>query len=72
VNGVIPGGAAEAAGVVPGDRVLAVDGAPVASIGLAGAISRIRGAEGTPVRITLRRADGTQVELVVVRRRMRT
>jgi hypothetical protein len=72
VKEVIAGGAAAEAGVVAGDHLLAVDGAKVAEVGLAGAVARIRGAEGTSVRITLRRGDGSTVELVITRRRIRT
>jgi hypothetical protein len=57
VERMIDGGGAAAAGVQIGDHVTAVDGADVATLGLDGAIARIRGAAGTFVRITLRRDD---------------
>jgi predicted metalloprotease with PDZ domain len=64
---VIPGGGAEAAGIVVGDQVVAVDGAPVSAIGLDGAIARIRGNPGTTVVVTLRRA-GQMIPVTVERR----
>lgn len=70
VDGVIAGGGAEAAGIVQGDQIIAVDGIPVTKIGLDGAISRIRGAEGTTISITLRR-DGKPVVIVATRKKLR-
>lgn len=67
VTGVIPGGGAEAAGVAVGDRVLAVEGAPVTTIGLDGAIERIRGTAGTSVRVVIDRA-GASRELAIERK----
>jgi hypothetical protein len=71
VEGVVPGGGAEAAGIVAGDRITAVEGTPVADIGLDGAISRIRGTPGTRVRITLTRDTGP-LELEIERRAIRS
>lgn len=70
VDRVIAGSGAEAAGIVVGDQVIAVDGSPVAPLGVDGAVARIRGAAGTTVAITLRRGDQT-VQLVVQRRKIR-
>jgi RNA polymerase sigma factor (sigma-70 family) len=69
VDRVIAGSGAEAAGIVAGDHVIAVDGAPVAPLGVDGAVAKIRGAAGTTVAITLRRGDQT-VQLVVQRRKL--
>lgn len=71
VDGLVEGGGAAAAGVVPGDRVIAVDGEPVDRLGMDGAIARIRGAAGTWVRITLARAGGP-VELAIERKPIRS
>lgn len=71
VERVIPGGGAEAAGIVVGDRVMAIDGIPVAQTGLEGAIAKIRGVAGTTLSVTLRRGDQDLV-LVVQRRKLRT
>jgi C-terminal processing protease CtpA/Prc len=66
---VVPGGGAEAAGLVVGDVLLAVDGATVLELGFDGAIQRIRGPEGTTVRLAVRRAAGGRVVDVVAERR---
>ena len=55
VDGVFPGSGAEAAGIVTGDRLVAVDGLPVTQLGLDGAVSKIRGAVGTTVSVTVQR-----------------
>jgi len=68
VDRVIAGSGAEAAGIVAGDHVTAIDGLPVAPLGVEGAVAKIRGAAGTTVAITLRRGDQT-VQLVVQRRK---
>jgi hypothetical protein len=68
---VIPGGGAEAAGIVLDDRVTAIDGLPVAPLGLDGAIAKIRGVAGTTISVTLERGD-KPVVVVVERRKLRT
>lgn len=70
VDGLVPGGAAEGAGVVVGDRLSAVDGAPVTELGMDGAVARIRGVEGSPVTITLLRDP--PVDLTVIRRKLKS
>ncbi|HEU4734698.1 MAG TPA: sigma-70 family RNA polymerase sigma factor [Kofleriaceae bacterium] len=70
VDRVIPGGGAEAAGIVVGDQVTAIDGLPVAPLGVEGAVAKIRGAIGTTVTVTVRRGDQSVV-LVVPRRKIR-
>jgi RNA polymerase sigma-70 factor (ECF subfamily) len=67
VDRVVPGGGAEAAGVQVGDIVTSVDGAATTETGLEGAVLRIRGNEGTTLRLGLLRADAP-LELVVERR----
>jgi RNA polymerase sigma factor (sigma-70 family) len=71
VGMVVPGGGAEAAGIVVGDHVVAVDGTPVTELGVDGAVARIRGTPGTTVAIALRRGDRV-VALVVERRALKT
>jgi len=68
---VIEGGGAEAAGVVVGDHIVAVDGAPVTAIGLEGAIARIRGNPGTTVVITLAR-EAKMIPLTIERRAIKS
>ena len=57
VSAPIPGGPAEAAGVKAGDVIVAIDGKDVASMAKADRTTPIRGPEGTPVRLTIRRAE---------------
>lgn len=70
VERVIAGSGAEAAGIVAGDHVIAVDGISVMPLGVDGAIAKIRGVEGTTVSITLQRGAAA-VPLVVQRRKLR-
>jgi carboxyl-terminal processing protease len=67
VTRVFPGGPADAAGLRDFDRIIAVDGEPVSS----GFEPPLRGAEGTPVDVTVRR-NGVSEPLVlsVVRSRV--
>lgn len=51
------GSPAERAGIQVGDIILRIDGAPVDPTNLDAAIARMRGAEGTPIRLSVRR-DG--------------
>ncbi|MCC6333172.1 MAG: carboxypeptidase regulatory-like domain-containing protein [Myxococcales bacterium] len=61
------GGPAERAGVLAGDVVVAVDGAPVAGQPLQQIVNRIRGPAGTPVRLGFLR-NGQPLELTIRRR----
>lgn len=68
---VITGGPAARAGVLVGDRIIAIDGADASSLGPAGAYDLINGDEGTSVRIALRRAGAAApVELSITRERV--
>ncbi|MBL8923718.1 MAG: carboxypeptidase regulatory-like domain-containing protein [Myxococcaceae bacterium] len=68
IERTVEGGGAAEAGLVPGDLVLSIDGTPTATLGFAGAIERIRGAEDTTVTLEVRR-QSSAVESVTVRRR---
>lgn len=70
VDRVFPDSGAAAAGIVEGDRIVAVDGVPVTQLGVDGAVSKIRGVEGTTIAVTLRRGDEL-VPLVVTRKKLR-
>ena len=67
----IHGSPAEAAGIVAGDTVLAVDGTDVTGMAEWEVISLIRGAAGTPVMLTVRHPDAdTPVEISITRGRI--
>jgi len=68
LGNLVASGGAAAAGLRPGDVVLRVDGQTIAELGFVDAISRLRGEEGTVVRLEVRRADGTTTTVDVVRR----
>jgi C-terminal peptidase prc len=78
VTGVKPGGPAAAAGVLVGDRIVAVDGRLIAEMMPDGTVAArgreptplqlaIRGLEGTPVVLRLLAADGTERDARVIR-----
>lgn len=58
---------AEAAGIVAGDQILAIDGKSTEGITISEAGVRIRGETGTTVTLTIRRDDGTILDLPIVR-----
>lgn len=58
INTVLPGGAAEAGGLVAGDVIIAIDGESCVPAKESD-VTRIAGEEGTQVAITVRRADGS-------------
>ena len=66
ISSVIEGSPALEAGLQPGDLILAVDGTPVTTIEEGTAL--ITGEEGTTVRLLIRRADGSETEVELVRR----
>ena len=63
-----PGSPAEAAGLRPGDLVVKVDGEDMAGLGEVEIISRIRGPDGTTVRLAIQREGETELlEFDIVR-----
>ncbi|MEM6313816.1 MAG: S41 family peptidase, partial [Planctomycetota bacterium] len=72
VVSVIPGGPAQAAGVLPGDRFLEVDGTDVRTDDIATLQSRIKGPLGTEVVVKLQHPDGEIVDLTITRARVNT
>jgi C-terminal processing protease CtpA/Prc len=68
VDGVFPDGGGAAAGILPGDHIIAVDGMAVTTLGLDGAIAKIRGQVGTTVQIGIKRGDQV-LQLVVERKK---
>ena len=67
VEAVVPKGGAEAAGIVAGDHIVAVDMIPVTTLGLDGAVGRVRGVAGTKLSVSLQRGD--KVETLMVERK---
>jgi len=73
VESPMPGGPAEKAGVLPGDRFVKVDGVPVNGMLPDDVIKKVKGAENTTVTITFARkgADGAEVEVDITITRAR-
>ena len=71
IRAVTPGGPAEEAGILAGDRITAVAGETVEEIGTDEASNRIRGEEGTFVELILERA-GESMTVSVERRTIKT
>ena len=65
------GSPAEAAGILPGDVILAVDGESMRGWSVDRAVLRIRGAKGTEVALSIRHTDDTTEELRIVRDEIR-
>ncbi len=68
---VTKGGPAEEAGILAGDRIVAVNGQEVAQVGLTEASNLIRGEEGSTVELTVLRGEA-QLQFTVERRTIRT
>ena len=68
LQSVMAGGPAESAGMRSGDKIVAVEGEPIAGVGLSAEAvsSRVRGPKGTPVALTVLR-EGVPLEFVVRR-----
>lgn len=67
VEMLVAGAPAEKAGVRPGDVITAVDGTATAGLSEQALSDRLRGAEGTAVRLDLRHADGSGGTVSVTR-----
>jgi carboxyl-terminal processing protease len=71
ITEVIPGGPAERAGILVGDRIVSIDGKSASGFGPAAAFDVINGDEGTSVRIALRRpGTGASLDLTLQRERV--
>lgn len=69
---VVAGGGAEAAGIVGGDRITAVDGVAVVELGFERAMQNVRGQVGTTVALEILHRDGERDTLTVERRLIST
>lgn len=69
VVGLLEGSPAQEAGVLPGDIFTKVNGEDVTGMSQLQLAGRVRGAEGTPVTITMRRGEEL-IEFTIVRRRI--
>ncbi|MCO6455947.1 MAG: S41 family peptidase [Pirellulaceae bacterium] len=67
---VIPGGPAAQAGILSGDRIVAVNGHSTETLGSEGAADRLKGPEGSTVQVTIRRADAADLVVQVTRKRV--
>lgn len=63
----LEGSPAQAAGLRPGDAIVAVDGSGLDGLTVDGARDRIRGRKGTPVVLTIRRGTDEPFDLTIVR-----
>lgn len=70
VDMVVPDSGAAAAGIVVGDHIVAIDGVAVTTLGMDGAIGRIRGVAHTTLAVTVKRGEQT-LPFVVERRPLR-
>jgi carboxyl-terminal processing protease len=59
VIATMPGSPAEQAGILPGDRIVAVDSSPIAGTRAEAIIRRMRGPVGTQIRLTIEREGNT-------------
>ncbi len=67
----IPGAGAEAAGILPGDLILKVNGDDISHLTLIEAVNIIRGPDGTDVTLTIRHEGSTEnVDITVTRGRV--
>ena len=67
VQGTIAGSPAEKAGLLPGDVIVAVDGASVDGLTVDQATQKVRGPRDTTVRLTIERGSGAPFEVPLVR-----
>lgn len=70
VRQAFPGGPAAGAGLVGGERLVAIDGAPLDGLGLATIVNKLRGPEGSLVQVDYLDASGTRVSTRLVRKKL--
>ena len=69
VASVVEGGPAEASGMKAGDKIVAIEGRSAEGATVTDCVTKLRGAEGTRVDVTVERS-GAQVELSITRARI--
>jgi protocatechuate 3,4-dioxygenase beta subunit len=67
IGSVVPGGPADTAGLLPGDRIGRIDGADVSASPVSDCIQRLRGPEGSRVDVQVDRS-GQRVDITIERR----
>jgi carboxyl-terminal processing protease len=67
VASAIEDGPADKAGVVAGDILVALDGAPIAGLALADVVAKLRGTLDSEIVLTLSRGRGKPIDITVVR-----
>ena len=67
VISAIDGTPAAAAGIEPGDRIVKADGQPIVGLDIGEVVRRLRGAPGSPVMLTIARANQRQFDLPITR-----
>ena len=70
INKVFPGSGCEEAGLERDDVIVAVEGVAVVDLGFDPALQRLRGPEGTRVRVSLRRAEEPIRDVIITRRKI--
>jgi carboxyl-terminal processing protease len=67
VIAAIEGTPASAAGIEPGDRIVKADGQPIVGMDIGEVVRRLRGKPGTPVVLTIARANRPMFDLSIIR-----
>lgn len=70
IDQLVPRAGGDLAGLAEGERIVSIDGTSVLSLGFAGSVERLRGAEDTNVVVEVRQASGLTRRVVVTRRRV--
>lgn len=68
ITSVFPGSPAAAGGLKPGDTIVSVDGSSTKDVAIETIIARIKGKEGTQVRLEIKPKNGPPKQLSVTRR----